>query len=228
MANKGANRHMKRIAAPKYQKIMRRLSKYVVKPGAGKHRVEESIALLTVLKEKLNLARNSAEARRILNRGLVEVDGKVIKEEKYPIGFGDIIHLKPTDDYYRVGMGKYNTFTLDKISKEESSKNMYKVVGKYIAKGNKAMLRLHNGNAIKMEKDAKVGDSVIIENGKIEEVLKFKEGAKCLVINGVHASAQGVIKSITPSSSRREKIVEVEGDGSSFQTTANNIMVVGA
>ena len=86
MGSKGNNRHVKRLAAPKYLHIGRKVNAYVTKPNPGRHTLDSSIAISTVLKEKLGVASSAREARRILKSSSVEVNGKVVRDSRYPLG----------------------------------------------------------------------------------------------------------------------------------------------
>jgi len=228
MSKKGGSRHIKRLAASKYLKVNRKVSKFVTKPNPGRHSLEESIALITFMKERLSNM-TAREAKKVLKSGSVLVNGKVVKEQKFPIGFGDIIYLKPENAYYRVTAGKYGVFSVEKINEDEAKKSILKVVGKYTAKKGKIMLKLHNGSTIEGNNDIKLNDSIVLANGKIEKVLKFEEGAKCLVYKGIHAPEAGRIEKINKSNMLMDSTVEIKPEkGERFITTVSNIIVVGA
>ncbi len=226
MGSKGNNRHIKRLAAPRYLHIERKVNAYVLKPNAGRYTLLDSIALSTILKEKLNVAHNSREVKRILKAGSVEVNGQVIKEERYPIGFGDIIHFKPNGEKYEIGVGSKGVI---KVSKHEGkAEQPSKVVGKYIAKSNKEMLRLYNGVTLPSIKGVSVNDSVLIKDGKVHKILKLEKGAKCLVVKGVHASLEGTIAEIKKGTALRDATVEIHGHKGNTETLLDNILVIGA
>ena len=159
MAAKGNTRHIRRLASSRYMKIGRKRSKYVAKPDAGRHTLGTSISLETVLKEKLMDA-TSREIKYALNRGDVEVNGKAVREMKYPIGFGDIVHVKPSGEIYRVVSGKAGIFAVEKADRKEG--RTLKIIGKYVAKKGKAFIRLHDGSVMESDGKAKVNDSVVL------------------------------------------------------------------
>ena len=224
MGSKGNNRHVKRLASSRYMKINRKSAKFVTKPAPGRHTRDTTISLITLLKEKLGVANNSKEARSILKSGSVSVNGKAIKEEKYPIGIGDAIHLQKAKESYRVVPGSKGVFSIDKAAAGE--KQAFKVLNKYTVKGNKIMIQLNNGNVIASDNNVKVNDSVVLEKGKVSSVIRFATGSNCLVVKGIHAPATGKIKGVKPGTSGREALVEIEGNGASFETAAKNVMVV--
>jgi ribosomal protein S4E len=217
---------MNRLASSGYAQISRKVSKYVAKPDAGRHNLQRSIALMIILRDKLGLAANKVEAKRAIKAGNVEVNGRIVKSEKYPVGFGDVIKIVQSNELYRVGLTNKAAIKLEKIEGKESNR-LLKVVGKYISKNSKLMIRLYDGSTIAGSTEINTNDSVVISGKKIESVLKFKEGAKCLVMKGSHTSEQGVIKEIKKGSATSMAAVKIESGSGSFETPVENIMVVG-
>lgn len=227
MSKKGGSRHMKRIASPKYMKLNRKIAKYVAKPNPGRHTLNTSMALSTFIKDKLELAHNSKETERMVNGRMIQVNGKVVTELKYPIGFGDTVDIIPNNESYTVTIGKHGVFEARKNEGKNQRKTL-KVVGRYVAKGGRLMMRLNNGNTMNVYKDAGINDSVVLENNKIVDVIKLREGAKCMVLSGLHAQETGTIKEITKGTAMRNATVRVEGKTGVFETLFENVIAVGA
>lgn len=215
---------MKRLAASKYYAVKRKEAKYIAKPLPGRHTLLTSVTLLSLLRDKLGLVKTSKEADKAIKQGKIEVNGKVVKEPKAAVGFGDILHVLPTDEYYLVGVNRQGAVSLEKTTKD--AKRVLKVVGKYVAKKGKVMLRLHDGTTL--QGNANVNDSVVLANGKIEQVIKFQPGAKCIVYKGRHSSKQGVVKNIIPGSAQRKPEVELETPEGLVRTLVDNVIAVGA
>ena len=93
MAKMGSRKHLKRYKAPKSWPIHPKEDTWTVKPSAGSHSINDSIPLTLVIRDVLKLADNSREAKRIINSGNVLVDGRVVKDYKFPVGFMDIIEI---------------------------------------------------------------------------------------------------------------------------------------
>lgn len=227
MARHGNSRHLNRLASSRYPRVSRKSAKYLAKPRPGRHSLGRSVALLVILRDKFNFAANKNEAKKTIKRGAVEVNGKLIRDERYPVGFGDVLTFKQSKETYRVGIGKYGDIKLEKVEGKEPERTL-KVVGKYLSNGSKLMLRLYDGSAMNGAKEVRVNDSVVLSGSKIKSVLKFERGAKCLVVKGTHASEQGVIKEIKSGSAMNAAAVKVEGESGEFETLVDNIMVVGA
>jgi small subunit ribosomal protein S4e len=225
MSNKGNNRHVKRLASSRYIKVQRKTSKYVSKQHPGRYTYETSIALITVLKEKAMVVENTAEASSALKRGAIKVNGKIVKDPRYPVGFGDIIRVEHANENYKIDVEKKGAVKVVKTG--SNAERVLKVTGKYLAKGDKVMLRLYDGTTISGKSDIKVNDSVLLDGNKVSSVIKMEQGAKCFVINGAHASESGTIKEIKQGSATRDATVTIESGSSTFDTLLDNIMVLG-
>ena len=101
MAKMGSRKHLKRYKAPKTWPIHPKEDTWTVKPSAGSHAIVDAIPLTLVIRDVLKLADNSREAKRIINSGNVLVDGRVVKDYKFPVGFKDIIEIQKTEEVYR-------------------------------------------------------------------------------------------------------------------------------
>ena len=224
MASKGNKRHIKRIAASGYAGVSRKKEPYLIKPNAGRYRLSRSIALLVVLREKLGIASTGKEARKIIRLGHVEVNGKVIKDERYPLGLNDVLHIKQTGESYVIHANRNGVVTLEAL--KDSGKRILKVIDKYTAKGNKPMIRLYDGSAA-ANSEAKPNDSVVLKEGKIEKVLHLQPGAKCLVTEGTHTSQIGTLTELRKGSATTNATVMIDSNGEVFETLLENIMVVG-
>ena len=227
MGSKGNDRHMKRLASPRYQHVEKKVNPYIIKPNAGRHTAVTSIAIATVLKEKLGVVGSTKEAKMVLGAGSVEVNGKAIKDFRYPLGFGDVLRFKPSGEHYVIGVGRKGAVSVEKSSDGGTAEQAFKVIGKYVSKGNKEMIRLYNGTVVPSVSGVKVNDSVKIKEGKVSGVLKLQKGALCLVIRGVHASESGTISEIRPGSAVRPAIVEIESRNGKMETLLDNVMAVG-
>ena len=108
----------------------------------------------------------------------------------------------------------------------EGSRQVFKVVGKYLARGKTPMIRLHDGTNMRFSEEVNVNDSVDLSSGKAK-VIRLKEGAGCIVIKGVHSSGEGTIKEIRKGNAQRDALVQINTKGGKvIETLLDNIMVV--
>jgi small subunit ribosomal protein S4e len=224
MARHGNSRHLNRLASSRYAKLSKKTAKYLAKPAPGRHKLLRSVALLALLRDKLGVAANASEARKIIKGGGVQVNGRRVSDDRYPVGFGDVVELVQTKEAYAVGVGKGGVIRIEKAKAHDRT---LKVVGKYLARGKKVMLRLYDGSAVAGDEGVKVNDSVVLSGGKVKAVLRFVSGARCIVIDGAHASEAGVIREIKAGNATTVAEVKVESGGAIFETPADNVMVVG-
>lgn len=224
MANKGGSGYIKRLNAPKYFAVHRKEHAYIIKQNPGRHTLNRSIAL-TVLLGKVGVASKRSESNKVIKGGLVSVNGKIEREPKFPVGLNDMIALG--QDNYSIGINERGQV---RISKDEKGRkdHIYKVIGKYKARNNQIMLRLHDGRAVKGGQDSSVYDSVVLSEGRIVKRLKLGPGSVCECIDGVHVGMAGTVKQIVQGNMHKDKSVIIDqGNGASFQTVVKNIIVVG-
>ncbi len=226
MSSKGNNRHMNRFAASNYLKVERKLSKYIAKPNAGRFTSKNTIALVTLLKEKMHVAADTREARLLLKKGNVRINGKAVRDERYPVGFGDVVSFSDGESY-RIDVAKHGYISPVESDAKAGNARLLKVIGKYVGSGNRMMIRLYDGTTISGKNDIMVNDSVSVQDGAVKSVVKFSKGAKCYVIKGKHASESGVIKAVTEGTATRSPTVEIDSGKGTFQTLLENIMVTG-
>ncbi len=226
MGVKANSRHIKRLASSKYIGVGRKSSAYVAKPLPGRHTKTSNIAIKTILTEKLGLTSTGKESEKIIKGKNIKVNGNVIKNPLYPVGFGDIIEIPVLGENFFINNTKNGSFTLEKI--KEPKQQLFKVIGKYKTKGNKVMLRLHDGRIINTDKskEINVNDSVDIKNKEISSIIKLEEGGKCLVIKGNHTSQSGIIRKIINGTATRSSLVSISSGKENFETTLDNIIAI--
>lgn len=227
MAKKGNVRHLKSLNAPQFMAVHGKETAYVAKPGMGRHSLGRSVPLSLIVK-RLSLASKTSETERIIKNGLVSVNNSAIREPSYPVGLNDIVEIAKENRYCRIGINNRGQIEISETKKPDYDSMLYKVTGKYKAKNDAIMIRLHDGSVLKGSKDIGVNDSVIVDSkGAVTKVLKLGEGARCMVIGGVHAGATGSIKGVTAGAMHvRHSATVMRSDGKEFETIVKNIMVM--
>jgi small subunit ribosomal protein S4e len=213
------------MTSPKYMRVVKKTSKYIAKPMPGRHTLQSSVALSTLMKEILGLGNSTYEVKKAIKEGKVRVNGKGITDERYPVGFEDLVEIVPSNDTYKIGVDSKGRMS---AKKSDDKSQVFKIVGKYVYKGGKTMLRLHDGSIVSAVKDSDVNDSVKLNGSKVEKVIKLQKGAECLIINGMHSSKTGKIVEIKKGTIGREPTVEIEGKNGRIETVLRNVVVIGA
>ena len=220
MARHGESKHLKRSAVTNSLVIPRKRYKYYVKPLPGKHSYRQGVSILGFLRDVLNIAGNAREARYLIKTGLVSVDGKKINEEKYAVGFSDVVKVK--DDYFLVWLNEKGKIIAVKQDEKVDGKKV-KVMSKHKGKGSKDILFTSDARNIVAEKeDVEINDSVILDfsSGKIKEKIPFEQGKEVIVFNGKNAGRTGKIKEINGYS------VLVSGKDGEFVSSIKSCMVL--
>ena len=213
MANMGSRKHLKRYKAPKTWPIHPKEDTWTVKPSAGAHSIDDALPLTLVIRDILGLADNSREAKRIINSGNVLVDGRVVKDYKFPVGFMDIIEIPKTGEIYRVLLDNKGRLQLKEIDNGDSK--LCQVVNKTTIKGGKTQLNLHDAkNIIVDETDLNVGDVVVISipEQDIKESLPLEVGATVLVTGGKHTGEIGKVSEIIINQSSNPNNILIENN----------------
>lgn len=229
MAKMGSRKHLKRFKAPKTWPIHPKEDTWTVKPAPGTHAIEDALSLTLVIRDVLGLADNSREAKRIINSGNVLVDGRVIKDYKFPVGFMDIIEIPKTGEAYRILLDNKGRLQLKAI--DDSTTKLCKIINKTTIKGGKTQLNLHDGKNIIVEEDTfSSGDviSVKIEDNEIVDTFKLEEGATVLVTGGKHTGELGTVSEIIINESSKPNTILIENKQKDiFLTLKDYAFVVG-
>ena len=152
--------HLSRLAAPKTWKVKRKGIKWITKAKTGAHSLKLSIPLRIVLRDMLNYAGTSNEVKKLVNKKEVLIDNKVRTEERFAVGFMDVIDLPKLKESYRVLFDTKGRLTLKKITKDTDLK-ICKIKNKTKVKGI-TQLNLFDGKNLLVDKDIyKTGDSIV-------------------------------------------------------------------
>lgn len=229
MAKMGSRKHLKRYKAPKTWPIHPKEDTWTVKPAPGPHSIEKSLSLTLIIRDILGLADNSREAKRIINSGNVLVDGRVIKDYKFPVGFMDIIEIPKVGEVYRVLLDLKGRLKL--LSIEDNTSKLCKIVNKSTIKGGKTQLNFHDGKNLIVDEDRfSVGDVVVLKvpEQEIEDTFKLEEGSTILVTGGKHIGELGSVSEIIINNSTNPNSIIIENSKKdNFLTLKDYAFVVG-
>ena len=220
-------KHQKRLSAPKHYPIERKNGKYVV-VGKGPHKEEDGIPVTVLLREVLGYAETAAEVSQILNEENVVVNGKVVKEPGYVVGFMDSISIDKVGEEIRVLLDK-NGLVFKPV--EDVEKRVFKVLDKRMVKGGAVQLNLDAGENLLVEEDDYSTKSSIIldlESKDVEKHIPFEEGNLAYISGGAHIGSKAKIKEIIQlSGSQDNKVVLVDDSGEEFETVEKYVFMVG-
>lgn len=170
----------------------------------------------------------------ILMNKLVQVDGKVKMDTKYPAGFMDVITINRTDQNFRLLYDVKGRFTLLKISPEAAQYKLCKVVKTALGRGGVANIVTHDGRTIRFpDPEIKVGDTVKIDLARdckktIVEFYKFQIDALVMVVQGRNRGRVGRIRKIEKHPGAYNIAHVVDDKEHVFATRLNNVFVIGS
>ncbi|MEM1864192.1 MAG: 30S ribosomal protein S4e [Desulfurococcaceae archaeon] len=240
MAKMGGSRHLKALAAPEFWPILRKEYKWTVKPSPGPHPVDRCIPLLILVRDILKYAKTGKEARRLISEGHFAIDGRTVRDYKFPVGIMDIIQVVKTNEFYRMIPVPTKILGLVKIPEEESYIKPCRIENKTTVKGGHIQLNLHDGRNIlvyindpknPVEDIYETFGTVILSlrDKRIIEYIPLKEGAIAIISYGRNVGRVGRVLSIHESGlKRRQYVVTLEDKyGNKFQTSLQYVFPIG-
>lgn len=238
MGKMGGSRHLKRFAAPKFWRVARKTYKWVVKPIPGPHPIDNCIPLQLLIRDYLGLAHTAKEVKFILNRGYVKVDGKVVRERRFPVGLMDVVYFEKLDRAYRILPSKKGLLP-HPIPPEEASFKLRKIMGKSTVKGGHIQLHMHDGYNMlirvsdprnPVEDVYKTHDvlKMNLADSSVLEHIRLEKGTWVLIVGGRNVGRWGRMVEIIPGSltSDPSALIEAE-DGSKLYTALKYVFPIG-
>ena len=153
MGRKGEGGHMKRKPAPKLWPIHRKEAVWTVMPKPGPHSLSSSLPLALIVRDMLGYAKTAKEAKKIISHGKIKVNGKVRLDERFLVGFMDIVSIPEIKKYYRVLPSKKG-FLLKTINSDQAKFKLSRIEDKTVVKGGKVSLDLDDGSNVLIDVDA--------------------------------------------------------------------------
>ncbi len=223
------SRHQKRVTVPRSWPIQRKVHTWVAKSSPGPHSAENSIPLLTVIRDMLKLADNARETKRMLYEGKILIDGAVKKDYKLPVGMFDILSVPSLNRQYRMLKDVRGMFYLSPTDSGDAKK-LARIANKTMLKGGHQQLNLSDGSNMLAEGEFQTGDSLVlsIPEKKIEDRVEFKIGNLAMVIGGKHTGQIGKIKEIIVVKGSQPNRIIISGDGGAdFETISDYVYMIG-
>jgi len=147
------SKHLKRLNAPRVQRLHRKERKWTVKASPGPHPLENAIPLSMIIRDYLKLCDTQREAKRLVATGEILVDGIKRKNYKFPCGLMDVISITKLKKDYRILFDQKGKLTLVPIQSKDAEWKLCRIENKTIIKGNRTQLNLHDGRNKLIKKD---------------------------------------------------------------------------
>jgi small subunit ribosomal protein S4e len=153
------------------------------------------MALNTVLKELLGKTTTTKESKFLIHNKQVLVNGKVRFDEKFPVGFLDVVSFPLLKENYRLLINKKSKLFMIKINDEEAKLKLSKVMNKQVLSADTVQLNCSDGKNFLFKandaalKNISINDTVLysLADNKIIQVLKLEKGALVYLYKGKHA-----------------------------------------
>ncbi|MEM4719657.1 MAG: S4 domain-containing protein [Candidatus Pacearchaeota archaeon] len=189
--------HTKRLAIPKRWPLPKKKYKFIVVPRAGKQK-ENSLALAVIIRDLIKGANTFNEAKKIIRGGFVEVNGKLVRDEKFPVSIFDRIFIKELNKYFLFYIREKGFLSIKEIDRERYERKICKIIGKKFLKGKKVQLNFSDGFNLLVEdknkiSEFKINDSIVLrlKDKKIEKILPLKKNATVFIMKGKNAGEIG-------------------------------------
>ena len=186
--------HVKRNTIQKFWPVPRKGTKYIARAS---HEKTEGIPLIVVMRDVLKLVKSKKELQKLINEKKVEINGKLIRDVKYPVMLFDSLSFKDINKYYKAVL-KGKRVGFEEIDEKKAGSRIYKVIKKRQIKDKKIQLNLNNGKNILSSEKIKTGDFIVLSNkdGKIIQTISLGHDSDVIVVDGKHIGKQGKIKEI--------------------------------
>lgn len=220
-------KQMKRLAAPKGLKILRKAGIWTVRTSAGPHGAKNAVPLLVLIRDYLKLTDTSRETRRIIKAEEVFVDGKPVTDAQFPVGFMDVVTVPSAKKAYRILLDNKGRL----VTQETDEKSSFKLcrIEKIMQTKRGVQLTMHDGRNIITKEKLATGDVLKIEvpSQKILEHYPLKEGSVAYLIAGKHAGETVKITGIIPGNVTRRKQIQFKLAERDVTTPHDYVFVVG-
>lgn len=240
MGRKGTSSVMKRKPAPKFWPIHRKEFAWIVKPSSGPHSIEKGLPLAIVLRDILGFANTRREAKIIVSKRHVQVDGKTRMKDDFQVGLMDVISLKDAQKSYRV-LPSRKGLILYPISEEEAKFKLCRVESKQSVNNGHVQVGLHDGSTMLVKTaDAKNPQEEIyklfdtlklsLPEKEIVEHVKMKENDFAIIIGGKNIGKYGKITEIEKATGKKRKstLATIEDSkGNHYQTILDCVLAIG-
>jgi len=226
--------HLRRTLAPYWWPIPRKEGGvWVIRPSPGPHSLAYSLPLALVIRDLLKYAKTMREARYIISRGYVKIDGAVRRDYKFPVGLMDVIEIVPTGEIYRVVPDENRYYALLPVSPQEAALKLLRVEGKTSVRGARLQLHFHDGRNLIVPQDVgrqiKTFDTVLydLQNKSIKAHIPLKLGSSVVVTHGGNVGFSGQLHEVVWTLKRRQSVVAIKRGDEIKRTILNYVMAVG-
>jgi small subunit ribosomal protein S4e len=185
--------HIKRMNAPKKWDVLRKETTFVSRPNPGRD-MNLCLSLNTAMKDMLGKSQNTKESKYIIRYRGVLVNGTRRYDEKFPVGFMDVITFPEIKESYRLLVNQKNKLFLQKINDAEAGIKVSKISDKKQVARGMVQVNCSDGRNFLFKADEpvarelKLNDSIVytLPEQKFKELIKLEKGALVYLYKGKH------------------------------------------
>jgi small subunit ribosomal protein S4e len=198
LARKGGDTKLKRQLAPAFWEIRRKEKRFAITVKPGPHAKLSAYPLAIVLRDLLNLAENFREVEKVVNKDLVMIDGKTVRDPHRAVGLMDVIEILPSKLSFRLVPTTGKQLSPILINNDEKNLKLVKITSKITLTGRRKQYGFHDGKTMLIEDNYKVGDTCLIEipQLKVRDHIPLENGALAMVTKGENSGGVGKIEEI--------------------------------
>jgi len=225
---------LKRLAAPRFWKIPRKVAKFIISPRAGPHPKDECLPLGVVIRDYLKLSETLKETKRIIKSRYVKVNGRVRTDYKFPVGLMDIIEIESDDGRFRQAyriVPNARGFELKTVN--DYDKRLVRIDNKRYVRGGKVQLNLHTGENLLIDASEQsnysTGDVLVMDTAtkRVLKHLKLEKGALALVTKGENRGKLGRVTKIERTRTMKGTMIGIKMGEREILLPKNHVFVVG-
>jgi len=222
--------HLHRLNIPGSWPIEKKETKWIVRAMPGPHSLNGSMPLSVLIRYMLKCAKTSKEVKKILSEGKILVDGKSRRDEKFPVGFMDVIDVPSLNECYRLVYNKRGFFSLVPTNREDAKLKLLKIIRKNAVRSGLLQVTLHDGRTFLAKNfECKRGDSVLLnlESRQFVKVLPIESGSLVYLNGGNHVGQFAKVKSLVKTRDMQKPKIVIEINNKEYNTNAEHVFVVG-
>lgn len=224
--------YQKRMSAPPAWPIPRKDHTLAVSPSPGPHPAGASLSLAMVVRDLLRLVDLSREAKRLIAEGAIHVNGKAVRDYKFPCGFFDIVTVPSTGLHRCIVPDRHGRLTLREVTPEQAKSKLTRVEDRHTLPGRRVQLNLHEGWNLLAPPEAsaaKPGDSLVLSlpDKKVLRHIPRQPGAHALIVGGAQSGTLGTIESLVEMKGSGPNTIRLQAGGRRVETIADYVVAIG-
>jgi len=130
MVKIAGSKKLKIQMAPLFWGLPRKETRFVITVRPGPHKKSQSIPSTILLRDVLKVVSTLREAKSVIYKGKVKVDGVIIKSLHHGVGLMDVVELEGIKETYRLVPSEGQVLVPISINDSEKSKKIVEVKGK--------------------------------------------------------------------------------------------------